>query len=298
MAIAYTEISKNKTRSGILLLLFIAFVAGMGFVIAEIESPGAGFAGLGIAAGVSVIWATISYYAGDKIALATNGAKPIKKRDNIELYRLVENLSIAAGLPTPKIYIIQSSAMNAFATGRDPNHASVAVTTGLLDRLEKKELEGVLAHELSHIGNYDIRLMMIVMALFGVVMMMHRIWWYSGSGRRSSNRSGKAQIIIMILGLLMLLLAPLFAMLIKFAISRKREFLADASASLLTRYPEGLALALEKISKDPAPLDAATKGAAHLYISNPFKASTWGKWFSTHPPTEDRIKALRGMDVA
>ncbi len=296
MALAYTEIAKNKRRTSFLLLFFVMFVAGMGFVIAEVQSPGAGYAGLAIAAGVSVVWALISYYAGDKIALAANHAKPIEKRDNPELYRLVENLSIAAGLPTPKIHIIKSQAMNAFATGRDPNHATVAVTQGLLDRLEKKEVEAVLAHELSHIGNYDIRLMMIVAALFGVVMMMHRIWWYSGHGR-SSNRNGKAQMIIMILGLLFLLLGPLFATMIKFAISRKREFLADASASLLTRYPDALATALEKISSDPRELKDATKGTAHLYIANPFKAGTWSNLFSTHPPVEERIKALKGMDM-
>lgn len=294
MALAYTEISKNKFRSWLLVLIFLGFVAGVGFVLAEIESPGMGMNGIILASALALGWSWISYFYGDKMALASNHAKPIEKRENPELYRMVENLSIAAGLPTPKIYIIQSPAVNAFATGRDPNHASVAVTTGILERLEKKELEGVLAHELSHIGNYDIRLLMLVTALFGVVMMIHRMWWYGG---RSSGRSNnKANGILLLLGVLFLIFGPLFASLIKLAISRRRESLADASGALLTRYPEGLARALEKIAADPNEL-AASEGTAHLFFANPFKKGTVANLFSTHPPIEERIKALRGMDV-
>ena len=300
MAIAYTEISRNKTKSWALLLVFMIFVGAAGFVIAEIQSPGAGSAGLILAGAIAIIWALVSYYAGDKMTLASTKAKPIKRSDNQELYRVVENLSITAGLPTPKIYVIQSAAMNAFATGRDPNHSSVAVTTGLLEKLDKKELEGVIAHELSHIGNYDIRLMMIVVALFGVIMLMNRYWLYGGmrgGGRRRGGGGGKLQLILLLLGLLLVILGPIFAMMIRMAISRKREFLADASGALLTRYPEGLASALEKISGDHQQLQFATQGTAHLFIANPFKAKSFSKLFSTHPPVEERVKALRDMGV-
>lgn len=296
MALAYTEISKNKFRSWILVLLFLGFVAGIGFVIAELQSPGAGVAGVLMASALALIWTWISYFWGDKMALASNRAKPIEKSDNPELYRIVENLAIAAGLPTPKIHIIHSPAVNAFATGRDPNHASVAVTTGILERLEKKELEGVLAHELSHIGNYDIRLLMLVTALFGVVMMIHRLWWYGGHGGRRQGGSKGSGLLVMI-GVLFLVFGPLFASLIKLAISRRREFLADASGALLTRYPEGLASALEKIAHDPRELDSATEGTAHLFFANPFRRGSVATLFSTHPPIEERIKALRGMGV-
>ena len=294
MALAYTEISKNKFRSWLLVLLLVGFVAGAGFVIAELESPGAGMTGVVMASVLALGWSWISFFWGDKMALASNHAKPIEKKDNPELYRLVENLAIAAGLPTPKIHIIESPAINAFATGRDPEHASVAVTTGILERLNKKELEGVLAHELSHVGNYDIRMLMLITALFGVVMMIHRMWWYGGHGRRSNNKSNG---ILLAIGAFFLIFGPLFASLIKLAISRRREYLADASGALLTRYPEGLASALEKIAEDPRELKSAAKGTAHLFFANPFKKGSWAKWFSTHPPIEDRIKILRGMDV-
>lgn len=300
MALAYTEISKNKFRSVFLLLLFIGFVMAVGFFLAELNEPGAGMIGLIIAAGISLVWTLITYFAGDKITLAANGAKPIQKSDNPDLYRLVENLAITAGLPTPKIYIIDSPALNAFATGRDPQHAVVAVTTGILQRLEKNELEGVLAHELSHVGNYDIRLMMIVTTLAGVIMIMTDVFWrarFFGGGGSRRNGGGKAQLVLMVVGLVLIIFAPLFATLIKLAISRRREYLADASGALLTRYPEGLARALEKISTDTIPLATASKGTAHLYIANPFKSGSWSTLFSTHPPVEERIKALRGMNV-
>jgi len=263
-------------------------------VIAELESPGTGMAGVMMASVLALGWAWISFYWGDKMALASSHAKSIEKKDNPELYRIVENLAIAAGLPTPKIFIIQSPAINAFATGRDPKHASVAVTTGILERLNKKELEGVLAHELSHVGNYDIRMLMLITALFGVVMMIHRMWWYGGHGRRNS---GKSNGLLLVIGALFLLFGPLFASLIKLAISRRREYLADASGALLTRYPEGLASALEKIAADSNELKSATQGTAHLFFANPFKKGSWSQWFSTHPPIEDRIKILRGMDL-
>lgn len=293
MALAYIEIARNKFRSWLLVLIFVGLVGGAGFVIAELENPGTGVTGVMMASMIGIGWSWVSYFFGDKMALASNHAKPIEKRDNPELFRLIENLAITAGLPMPKIYIIESPAVNAFATGRDPKHASVAVTTGILERLEKKELEGVLAHELSHIGNYDIRLLMMVTALFGVVMMMHRMWWWGGHGGRRDDRGNG---VLMVIGLLFLLFGPLLATLIKLAISRRRESLADASGALLTRYPEGLASALEKIAADPNQL-AANKGTAHLFFANPFKAGSWSSLLSTHPPIEERIKALRGMDV-
>ncbi|MFA5842526.1 MAG: M48 family metallopeptidase [Candidatus Gracilibacteria bacterium] len=299
MALAYTQISKNKWESGGILLLFMVFVMAVGFLLAEVQSPGGGMIGLIIAAAISFIWTLVAYFTGDKIALAANGAKPIQKQDNPMVYNLVENLCISAGLPVPKIYLIQSEAMNAFATGRKPETASIAITTGLLSRLEKKEVEGVVAHELSHIGNYDIRLMTLVAALAGVIMILTDIFWHwsfhsrGGGGRKS----GQLQLIMMVVGLVLIIFAPLISMLMQLAISRKREFLADASGALLTRYPEGLASALEKISQDSTPLPTASHGTAHLYISSPFKKKTWSNLFSTHPPIEARVKALREMNL-
>jgi heat shock protein HtpX len=215
------------------------------------------------------------------------------------LYNIVENLSITAGLPTPKIYIIQDSSPNAFATGRDPQHAVVCVTTGILERLEKVELEGVLAHELSHVGNRDILLSTVVVVMVGFIALLadwFRFSTFFGGGRRRSG-DGEAGVILMIVALVLSILAPIGAMLIQLAISRKREFLADADGALLTRYPEGLARALEKISADPRPLSEANSATAHLFIVNPFRGNKVSKLFSTHPPVEDRIAALRGMDI-
>lgn len=247
---------------------------------------------------IAVFFSTLmsfgSYWWSDKIVLAMSGAKEVLHDENPELYHLVENLCITAGLPVPKIYIIEDSAPNAFATGRDPQHGVICVTTGILDKLEKIELEGVLAHELSHIGNRDILLSTVVVILVGLVALMadwFRHWSIFGGGDDNDNRNP----LFMIVGILLSLLAPLAAMMIQFAISRKREFLADASGALLTRYPEGLARALEKISADKEPLEAANRATAHLYISNPFKGNKISKLFSTHPPMEERIAALRGM---
>ncbi|MBT5015987.1 M48 family metallopeptidase [Candidatus Peregrinibacteria bacterium] len=299
MSLAYTEIARNKRRSWLLLFLFIGLLMALGFFMGEFATAGAGVEGLIISAVVASIWVLITVYQGGRITLSASGAKPIEKRDNRELYNLVENLSIAAGLPTPKIYVIQSAALNAFATGRDPNHSAVAVTTGLMEKLDKRELEGVIAHELSHIGNFDTRLMMIVTALAGTVMIMADVflrWTFyrrGGGGRRD----GRLQLALMVVGVLLIIFSPIFATLIKLAISRKREYLADASGALLTRYPEGLASALEKISSDHTPAHFATKGTAHLYISNPLKAGTWSKWFSTHPPAQNRIAKLREMNL-
>jgi heat shock protein HtpX len=244
---------------------------------------------------ISIGMALVSYYKGDKIALASTGAKAITKEDNPYVYRMVENLAITAGMPVPKVYIINTSAMNAFATGRDPEHASIAVTTGIVSALENEELEGVIAHELSHIKNYDIRVMTIVVVLVGTIALVSDMFFRMGligGGNRDSKSSGNGWIAIA--GIALLILSPIIANLIKLAISRKREYLADASGSLMTRYPEGLARALEKISTHST-MPHASAATAHLFISNPFKKSAVSGLFSTHPPIEERVKKLRGM---
>ncbi len=241
-----------------------------------------------------------SFWFSDKIVLAMGRAKPIEKKDNPELYRLVENLCITAGLPVPKIYIINDSSPNAFATGRNPSHAVIAVTSGLLVKLEKTELEGVLAHELGHIGNRDTLLATIVVVLVGLIIRTADLFFRTRLGSRKRDRDGGGSILVL-LGLVFMILAPIAAQLMRLAISRKREFLADASGALLTRFPEGLARALEKISSDPVPLRTASNATAHLYIVNPLKgerANNWlAKLFMTHPSLEQRIAALRGMEI-
>ncbi len=297
----YTEINKNKTYSVLLIFIFLVLIIGLGFVFAQIyNAPGL----LVIAVLFSSVSAFISYFFSDKITLALSGAHQIDLKSSPELYQVVENLCIAAGLPIPRVYIIEDSAMNAFATGRNPKNAVVCVTTGLLQRLNRTELEGVLAHELSHIGNYDIRFMTLVVVLVGVVTLLAD-WMLRFSlfgERRRSNDNNNSNAIFLVIGLVLAIVTPIIATLIKLAVSRKREFLADSSGALLTRYPEGLASALEKISQDHEPLEAANKATAHLYIANPLKdqqgrASSWfANLFNTHPPIEERIKRLRGMD--
>lgn len=242
----------------------------------------------------------ISWYFSDKIVLSVSGAKPVSLESNRELYRTVENLCIAAGLPLPKIYIIDDTAPNAFATGRDPKHGVICFTTGILSKLNKQELEGVTAHELSHIGNRDTLMMSVVSVLVGTIALladwyMRSLWFGRGNNDRNNNNG-----MLMVLGIIAAILAPIIASLIQLAVSRKREFLADASGVLLTRFPEGLANALKKISSDKEPLEAANRGTAHLYIVNPLKGSEalngFAKLFSTHPPIEDRIKALNEME--
>ncbi|EKE20298.1 MAG: hypothetical protein ACD_8C00022G0004 [uncultured bacterium] len=293
MATLYTQADKNTRLTWIYISGFLVFVIGVGYVFA-------GAMGnsniLYIAVFLSSLMSFGSYWWSDKIVLSMSGAKEVLHEENPELYHLVENLCITAGLPVPKIYIIEDSAPNAFATGRNAEHGVVCVTTGILDKLEKIELEGVLAHELSHIGNRDILLSTVVVILVGLVALMadwFRHWSIFGGGDDNDNKNP----LFMIVGILLSLLAPLAAMMIQLAISRKREFLADASGALLTRHPEGLARALEKISADQEPLEAANRATAHLYISNPFKGGNISKLFSTHPPMEERIAALRGMEV-
>ncbi len=288
----YQQITANKRKSVLLITIFISLIIFLGYVIGQ--ATGYGYGGLILAMAISLLMTLTSYYSGDKIALAASGAQgPISKEDNPYVYRMVENLCITAGLPLPKIYIIPDSAMNAFATGRDPEHASIALTQGIIDNLENEELEGVIAHELSHIKNYDIRLMTLVIVLVGSVTLLAdwflRWSFFSRSDDRNSNNG-----IFIIVGLILAILSPLFAQLIQLAISRKREFLADASAALLTRYPEGLARALEKIATHPN-LKRVNKATAHLFIASPLSGKSFSKLFSTHPPIEERIKALRQM---
>jgi len=294
----YTFRSKNITKTWFFISLFLVFIIFLGWLFAEIYDNSII---LIIAIAIAFVQSFLSYWYSDKIILGLYKAKEVKKEDNPELYRIVENLSIAAGLPMPKIYLINDSSPNAFATGRNPSHSVVCVTTGLLEKLEKSELEGVIAHELSHIGNYDILLASVIVILAGVVSLLAR-WFLNGSLPRKSEseENGNVRIVILLLGLIFAILAPIFTTLLRLAISRKREFLADANAALLTRYPEGLARALEKISSDPQPLKNTDQSTAHLFIADPFKkkkVSWFAKILMTHPPVEERIKILRGMSV-
>ncbi len=287
----YSQIASNKRKSVLLIAFFVALVLGIGYLIDQYYEAGGSV--IVIALVYALVTALVSYYAGDKVALWSSGAREIKMNDAPELWRVVENLAIANGQPMPKVHVIDDAAPNAFATGRDPKRASIAVTTGLLQRLDRTELEGVIAHELSHIKNYDVRVMTMVVVLVGVVAVMTDIFF------RISLRGGdrkKNGDILMVLGIVAIILAPLIANLVKLAISRRREYLADASGALLTRYPEGLAKALEKISAYGAPMRNPKSATAHLYISNPFGQSGWAAGlFSTHPPVEKRIAALRQM---
>lgn len=279
---------------------FLIFIIAVGWLFSYLLDSSAV---LVFAVFLSFAMSIASYWYSDKIVLSMTRAVPIKKQDNPELYRIVENLCITAGLPLPKIYIINEMQPNAFATGRNKNHAVVAVTQGLLSRLDKTELEGVLAHELSHIGNKDMLLSTATVILAGVVSLLAnfflRISFFGGRGRDSDNN--RVGALLMVLGIFAAILAPIAATLIKLAISRKREFLADADGALLTRYPEGLASALEKIAKDQTPMYRANTATAHLFLSDPFKGKQGQNWFvklfQTHPPMEERTKALRGMEM-
>jgi heat shock protein HtpX len=292
----YTQKDKNIRRTWLLIAIFLIFIIGLGWVFSyQFNSPVI----LVVAVIFSSLMSFISYWYSDKIVLRMSRAKEIKKQDNPELYRLVENLCITAGLPMPKIYLIDEMAPNAFATGRNPKHAVIAVTRGLLEKLERSELEGVLAHELSHIGNRDILLQTVVVVLVGLVILISDwfLRWTWIGGRRDNREGGQLTGIMLLIGIALAILSPFIATLIQLAISRKREFLADADGALLTRYPEGLARALEKISQDPTPLRVANKATAHMYIANPFRGKKVRKIFMTHPPVEERIRALRGMEV-
>lgn len=295
----YSQIDSNKRKSILLIIFFIIVVVALGWFFGELL--GYGYNGLIIALFISWAMALFSYYKGDKVALLTAKAREIKMEDNPYVWRLIENLCITAGIPMPKVYIIPDSGLNAFATGRDPEHASVALTAGIIQALEKSELEGVIAHELSHIKNYDIRIMTLVIILVGTIALLAdffmRSQFFGIGGRKRDNDNGGLGMILLVVGIILAILTPLIAQLIQLSISRKREFLADASGALLTRYPQGLENALLKISQSPQ-LKNANNATAHLYIANPFSGSKkfMAKMFSTHPPIEERIAALKKME--
>ena len=291
----YSEIAANKRKTVFLLLAFVALIGGLAWLIGEYY--GSPSIALGALIG-SLAYALFSYFGASKIALTMNGAHQIQKKDNPRLYRTVENLAITEGMPMPHVYIIEDAAMNAFATGRDPQHAHVAITTGLLDVLDDSELQGVMAHELGHVKNYDIRVSMFV---FGLVMavsliadMMLRVSLFGGSQGDDDDNSSSSPIL-MVFSIAAMVLAPLVAALIQAAISRKREYLADATGAMTTRYPEGLARALEKIRDGSSTLRRQNPSSAHLFFANPLRGKSFLALFSTHPPVEDRIAKLRGM---
>jgi len=296
----YTQVDSNNRKTWLYLTGFLIFIIGLGWLISYLMQDQTI---LWMAVILSVGISFFSYWFSDRIILSISKAKLIEKKDNPELYRLVENLCITAGLPLPKVYIIEEDQPNAFATGRDPKHGVIAVTTGLLKELDRVELEGVIAHELAHIGNRDVLLSTMVVVMVGVVVIItdffFRIaFWSRGGGRNN----GQARLIMIVIALALAILAPLLAQIMKMAISRKREFLADATGVLLTRHPDGLARALEKISRSSAPLKIANDATSHLFIACPFKGKESKSWlhrlFMTHPPIEDRIKALTSASVS
>ena len=292
----YDEISSNKAKTFLLFLVFIIFVGIIAYIINMLFFQGIVF--LVFAAIIAIVFSLISYYAGDKIVLSMTRAKEANKKEHAHLINTVEGLAIAAGIPKPKVYVMPGQQINAFATGRSPKNSSIAVTEGALQKLDREELEGVISHEMSHIKNYDIRVMVLASVLVGIIVfvseIMLRSFLFGGLSR--DDRGGKLNIIFLILGILLLILAPIIAQMIKFAISRKREYLADASGALLSRNPKGLANALKKIKNDTSELRTASNANAHLYISNPFKKKQWlATLFSTHPEISERIRRLEAM---
>ncbi len=307
MVNVYEAVSANKRRSWVVIVCFVAFILGATYLITKgfaayygYPSSGLEFAGLALI--ISGISSFVSYYYSDKIILSMSHARPADRRRDFDFYTVTENLSLAAGIPMPKLYVIDDPAMNAFSTGRDPAHAAVCATSGLLARLNRTELEGVIGHELTHITDYDTRLMSIVVVLVGLITLLgdwliRSAWW--GGGRRSRDSEGESGLFI-IIGFVLAILSPIIAQLIQLAISRRREYLADAGSVNLTRQPSGLISALKKLSADNEPLDVANKATAHLYIVNPLKGHTgavswFANLFNTHPPIADRIAALQAM---
>lgn len=288
----YEQISSNKRRTFFLLVFFLALLWGFAFIISKaFGQPDLLFL-IGI---FSLVYAAISYFSGSKMALAVNGAKQIEKKDDPRLWRIVENLAITDGLPMPKVYIMDDPSPNAFATGRDPNHSAVCATSGLLKIMSDTELEGVIAHELGHIKNYDIRVNTLAFALVGVISLIAdfflRISFFGGDDRESSNQ------LTIILAIVAAVLAPLAATMLQLAISRRREYLADATGALTTRYPDGLASALEEIEKTGSATRKQNTSTAHMFFANPLRGHSLLNLFSTHPPLEARIKALHEMTL-
>jgi len=294
----YTEKEKNVRRTWAIFIVFLIVVIGVGWIFAQALQDSSI---LYVAVIFSFLMNFFGYWYSDKLVLSMAGAKPVLAENNPELYRIVENLAITAGLPTPKIYLVPETAPNAFATGRNAEHAAIALTEGLLNKLDRSELEGVLAHELAHVGNRDILVGTVAVVLAGFIAILSDFFMRMNFSRSGDDDNGKAGAIFMVAAVVLSILAPIAAKLLRLSISRKREFLADSTGALLTRYPEGLARALEKISASSIQMRAANNSTAHLWVDDPFKGknktSFWHKIFMTHPPVEERIKALRGMDI-
>lgn len=297
----FEQIARNRRNTFILIAVMSALFVAVGYFVGLVffnNSVG----GLILAGAFAVVMALFSYFSGDSLILAVSGARQVRHQDLPQLFNVVEELAIAGGIPMPKVYVIEDQAMNAFATGRDPEHASVAITTGLLQKLNRAELQGVMAHELAHIMNRDILYSMMVGVLAGAIVMLadfalRYLFWFGGGRSRNSRENNQSQAILMIVGLVLAILAPILATLVQLAVSRQREYLADATAVKLTRYPEGLASALEKLTHDTHPLRGSNRATAHLYIVNPFpklRKAARGAW-STHPPLEERIKRIRQL---
>jgi heat shock protein HtpX len=295
----YDAVAANRWRTVALITVFTGILTAFGYVVGEYFVPGGGIAAVPLALGFSGVSATASYFAGDKLVLAQSQARELAAGAEPQLRNIVETLSIGLGIPPPRIYLIDDSAPNAFATGRDPQHASIAVTRGLIDKLDRTELEGVIAHELSHVGNHDIRVMLLVTVLVGTIALlsdwMLRSFAWGGGGRRGRDRGGGG--IIVIVAVVLAILTPIVATLIQLAVSRQREYLADASGALLTRFPAGLASALRKIAADKEALEVANKATASLYFANPLKDAprALDGLFDTHPPIAERIRRLEAM---
>ncbi|MHB0914709.1 MAG: M48 family metallopeptidase [Thermoleophilia bacterium] len=294
----YEQITRNRRLSLLLIVLVVALMVVMGFVIGE--ATGISWFGLVIAGAVAVLMSLTSYFKGDQIVLRASRARRVTHDEEPQLFNVVEEMAIASGNPMPAVYVLDDTATNAFATGRNPEHASIAVTTGLMQKLNREELQGVVAHEMSHVRNYDILYATLVGILVGTIVLMADFflrWGLFGGGRRRGKGGGQAAVIFMVIGIVMAIVAPIAARMVQMAISRRRESLADASAVELTRNPSGLADALEKISRDQEVLEVANRATAHLYIANPVKnfEKRASRMFSTHPPIEMRIQALRAM---
>src|SRR3989344_803904 len=288
----YEQISENNRNTVLLVAFFSVFVLALAWILGEVWFEGGGTLGIIVGFLFLLVFVGINYFFADKIVLSISGAREVKKEEFPYLFNVIEGLAIAAGIPKPKAYVIEDTALNAFATGRNPEHGIIVVTTGILKTLGRQELEGVIAHEMSHINNYDIRLMTLVVVFVGLSALLSDILLRSVLWGKHDRREGKIGLVILAGGVILAILTPFIAMLIKFAISRQREFLADASGALLSRNPEGLASALEKISGDKEVLEAANKATAHLYISNPLKGTRgwFDGMFSTHPPIAERVK--------
>lgn len=298
----YQNISSNKRDTVFIVFMFVVVVTLVGWFIGEYFTDSGGFSVVGLALVISGISGLFSYYNSDKMVLTVSNAREVSYEEAPDLHNLVDNMCIASGIPKPKVYVINDSSMNAFATGRDPGHGVICLTTGIIQRLDKRELEGVIAHEMSHIGNYDTRLMSIVSILVGSVSLLAdwftRGAFYRRGRRRDSRDDSSVNGLLFLIGFVFVLLSPLISTLIKLAISRKREYLADSTAALITRYPQGLANALRKLSQDTEVLEVANSATAHLYITDPIRSlssKNVSNFFNTHPPIEERIKRLESM---